>query len=46
MEDITQLQKPLFDKTVSFIDLFDAKRRVSIMHTIRSITENATKIVG
>lgn len=46
MEDITQLQKPPFDKPVSFIKLFDAKRRMDMMHTIQSITENATRIVG
>ena len=46
MEDIMQLQKPPFDKPVSFIKLFDAKKRMGIMQTIQSITENATKIVG
>ena len=46
MEDIKDLQKPPFDKPVSFIKLFDAKRRTEIMKTIQSITENATKIVG
>ena len=46
MEDITELQKPPFDKPVGFVKLFDAKRRVEIMKTIQSITENATKIVG
>ena len=46
MEDITQLQKPPFDKPVSFIKLFDAKRRMDMMKTIQSITENATRIVG
>ncbi len=46
MEDITELQKPPFDKPVSFIKLFDPKRRTEIMETIKSITENATKIVG
>ena len=46
MEDIKELQKPPFDKPVSFIKLFDAKRRIEIMKTIQSITENATKIVG
>ena len=46
MENITELQKPPFDKPVSFIKLFDAKKRAAIMNTIQSITENATKIVG
>ena len=46
MEDIKELQKPPFDKPVSFIKLFDAKRRVEILKAIQSITENATKIVG
>ena len=46
MEDITQLQKPPFDKPVSFIKLFDAKRRMDIMHAIQAITDNAMKTVG
>ena len=46
MEDVKELQKPPFDKPVSFIKLFDAKRRVEILKAIQSITENATKIVG
>jgi len=46
MEDITDLQKPPFDKPVSFIKLFDAKKRTQIMETIKEITDNATKIVG
>ena len=46
MEDITDLQKPPFDKPVSFIKLFDAKKRTQIMETIKGITDNATKIVG
>ena len=44
MEDVRELQKPPFDKPVSFIKLFDAKRRSEIMETIKSITENATRI--
>ena len=46
MEDIKELQKPPFDKPVSFIKLFDAKRRVEIIKAIQGVTENATKIVG
>ena len=46
MEDIKELQKPPFDKPISFIKLFDAKRRVEIMKAIQAVTENATKIVG
>ncbi len=46
MEDITELQKPPFDKPISFIKLFDARRRSDIMKTILLIKENATKIVG
>ena len=46
MEDIKELQKPPFDKPISFIKLFDAKRRVEIIKAIQGVTENATKIVG
>ena len=46
MEDITDLQRPPFDKPVSFIKLFDAKTRMALMHTIQSITENATNVVA
>ena len=35
MEDITELQKPPFNKPVCFIKLFDAKRRTEIMKTIQ-----------
>ena len=45
MENITDLQKPPFDKPVSFIKLFDAKRRSEMIQTIESIKENATRIV-
>lgn len=46
MEDIKELQRPPFDKPISFIKLFDAKKRVEIIKAIQVITENATKIVG
>ena len=46
MEDITDLQRPPFDKPVSFIKLFDAKTRMALMHTIQSITANATNVVA
>lgn len=46
MENVTDLQKPPFDKPVSFIKLFDSKTRVALMQTIKSITDNATMIVA
>ena len=41
---ITDLQKPPFDKPVSFIKLFDVKTRTALMQTIQSITDNAVTI--
>ena len=44
MEDVADLLKPPFDKPLSFIRLFDARRQKELMDTIRSITENAVRI--
>ena len=44
MENISDLQKPPFDKPISFIKMFDAKTRNSLIETIKSITENATNV--
>lgn len=46
MENISDLQKPPFDKPVSFIKMFDAKTRTALMQTIKAITENATNVVA
>ena len=46
MENITDLQKPPFDKPTSFIKLFDPKKQVALVKTIQSITENATEILA
>ena len=41
MESVTELQKPPFDKPVSFTKLFDLKTREAILETIKTIKENA-----
>ena len=46
IENMMDLQKPPFDKPVSFIKLFDAKTRVSLMQTINEIKENAVNIIA
>ena len=46
MENITDLQKPPFDKPTSFIKLFDPKKQMALVKTIQSITENATEILA
>lgn len=46
MENLGDLQKPPFDKPISFIKMFDPKTRASLMKTIREITENATNIIA
>lgn len=46
MENAAELQKPPFDKPVSFIKLFDAKTRQAIVKTIHEIKENAIHITA
>lgn len=44
MDNVADLQKPPFDKPISFIKLFDAKTRVALMKTINDIKDNAVSI--
>ncbi len=46
MENVTELQKPPFDKPINFIKLFDAETRTAILQTIKSIKENAETVAG
>ena len=46
MEDVTDLQKPPFDKPVSVTKLFDSKTVITLMAKINKIRENAVKTVG
>jgi type I restriction enzyme R subunit len=46
MEDIKELMKPPFDKTVSFVKLFDMRTRTSLMKKINEIKENAVNVVA
>ena len=46
MEDVTDLQKPPFDKPVSVTKLFDGKTMRTLMEKIENIKENAVKTVG
>ncbi len=46
MESVADLQKPPFDKPISFIKLFDAKTRSDILATINEVKDNAISIVG
>ena len=46
MESVADLQKPPFDKPVSFIKLFDAKTRSDILATINEVKDNAISIAG
>ena len=46
MDNVADLQKPPFDKPVSFIKLFDAKTRKALMEAINDVKENAVKIVS
>lgn len=44
MDNVADLQKPPFDKPISFIKLFDAKTRIALMKAINDIKENAVNI--
>lgn len=46
IEDIKILMKPPFDKPYSFIKMFDAKTRNTILKTIESIKNNALQVVA
>ena len=46
MENVADLQKPPFDKPISFIKLFDAKTRSDILATIKEVKDNAITIAG
>ena len=46
MESAADLQKPPFDKPVSFIKLFDAKTRSDILAVINEVKDNAISIAG
>lgn len=41
IDNITELQKPPFDKPVNFIRLFDPETRTKLVNTINSIKKNA-----
>ena len=44
MESVADLQKPPFDKPVSFIKLFDPDTRKNLILTINEIKDNAVTI--
>ena len=46
MDNVADLQKPPFDKPISFIKLFDAKTRTALMKTIKDVKDNAVSIAG
>ena len=46
MENVADLQKPPFDKPVSFIKLFDAKTRIALMKAINEVRDNAVNVAG
>lgn len=46
MADVADLLQPPFDKPLSFVRLFDARRQKELIDTIRSITENAIRIAA
>ena len=46
MENVSDLQKPTFDKPVSFIKLFDSKTRIALMKAINEVRDNAVNVAG
>ena len=41
MDNVSDLQRPPFDKPISFIRLFDAKTRTALMQAINAVRDNA-----
>ena len=46
MDSVTELQKPPFDKPISFVKLFDPRMRAAIMAAINKVKENAVVIAA
>lgn len=46
MENISELQKPPFDKPISFIKLFDVKKGDALKQAIDSVRNNAVNIIA
>ena len=46
MENVSDLTKPPFDKPISFIKLFVAKTRSTLMDTINQVRDNAVQITA
>ena len=44
--EVTDLQKPPFDKPASIIKLFDNKTRTELINTINSIKDKAVVVVA
>jgi type I restriction enzyme R subunit len=46
MDSVTELQKPPFDKPISFVKLFGPRMRAEIMAAINKVKENAVVIAA
>ena len=44
MENVAVLQKPPFDKPISFLKLFDVRTRTALMKAINDVRENAVTV--
>lgn len=44
MDNVAELQRPPFDKPISFIRLFDAKTRTALMKAINTVKDNAVTV--
>ena len=46
MENVAVLQKPPFDKPISFLKLFDVRTRTALMKAINDVRETAVTVAG
>lgn len=44
MDNVAELQRPPFDKPISFIKLFDAQKRAVLMKAVNEVKDNAINI--
>lgn len=46
MENVSELANPPFDKPISFIKLFDARTRASLLKAINQVKDNAVRVIA
>jgi type I restriction enzyme, R subunit len=46
VENVSELNRPPFDKPKSFVKLFDAEKQKKFIHIINGVKENATRVIS